>query len=81
MPPDEIKPGDWVVWSDYHNEQSDGFRKELGPGPFKVQEVKPNGLHLHETRFHLHGGFGVLWTGRFVKSTFITAVKEALKDA
>lgn len=75
MPPDDIKPGDWVVWSDFHNDQSDKFRQEMGPGPFKVQDVNDFGLFLYGTKYRC------LYCKRFRKDTFITAVKKALKDA
>lgn len=74
---DPIRPGDWVVWSDFYNEQTEQFRKLIGDGPFKVKTVGIGGnLTLHAKNHP----FGCFYGLRFRKDPFITAVKEALKD-
>jgi hypothetical protein len=70
---DEIKPGDWVVWSDYRSDQSDVFFELVGPGPFQVAMVDELYIRLK------HPKSINFYPGRFRKSVFITAVKEALK--
>jgi len=76
MPEDPIRPGDWVVWSDYRDPHSGAVRYALGDGPFQVADINYFGSGV----IVLVNTYGAWHAPRFRKDAFITAVKEALKS-
>lgn len=74
------KAGDWVVWSDFHDYQSDDFRRMAGEGPFLVKEVTDSDCVQLADPYHKVTGH---YSGRRFKyvNRFLKLVETALAEA